>query len=79
MGGAYAPLRCPNIMSKIFESVTTDQVFTTDEIDKYQFGLKANHSTAMCTSVLDKLLIITETMAAMYLPVSLILLKLLIM
>ena len=51
MGGAYAPLRCPNIMSKIFESVTTDQVFTTDEIDKYQFGLKANHSTAMCTRV----------------------------
>ena len=38
-------------MSKIFESVTADQVFTTDEIDKYQFGLKANHSTAMCISV----------------------------
>jgi len=35
-------------MAKIFQGVIAEQFCSTDKCDKYQFGFKAKHSTAMC-------------------------------
>jgi len=38
-------------ISKIFEGVIAEQFYSVEESYNHQFGSKAKHSTAMCTSV----------------------------
>ena len=40
--------------SKLLETVIANQVFSTAESEKYQFGFKANHSTGICTHLLKQ-------------------------
>ena len=47
----YRAIAISTAMSKIFECVIADQIHSSAESEKYQFGFKAKHSTAMCTSV----------------------------
>ena len=47
----YRAIAISTAISKIFEGVIAEQFYSTDEYDKYQFGFKAKHSTAMCTNV----------------------------
>jgi len=47
----YRAIAIPTAISKIFEGVIAEQFYSAEECDKYQFGFKAKHSTAMCTSV----------------------------
>lgn len=48
----YRAVVVSNAITKLFESVITDHIKTESIDDKYQFGFKAGHSTAMCTHVL---------------------------
>ena len=47
----YRAIAISTALSKIFEGVIAERFYSADECDKYQFGFKAKHSTAMCTSV----------------------------
>jgi len=47
----YRAIAISTAMSKLLESVITVSVFSSSEIEKYQFGFKAEHSTGICTNV----------------------------
>ena len=47
----YRAIAISTAISKIFEGVIAEQFYSLEECDNYQFGFKAKHSTAMCTSV----------------------------
>ena len=47
----YRAIAISTAMSKLFEHVIADSIRTVSDCDRYQFGLKEGHSTALCTSV----------------------------
>ena len=50
----YRAIAISTAISKLLESVITVSVFSSSEIEKYQFGFKAEHSTGICTNVLKQ-------------------------
>ncbi len=50
----YRAIAISTAMSKLFEHVIADSIRTASECDRYQFGFKEGHSTALCTSVLKR-------------------------
>ena len=47
----YRAIAISTAMSKLLESVIASQVVSSSEIEKYQFGFKAEHSTGICSNV----------------------------
>ena len=50
----YRAIAISNIISKIFESLLTEALYSASEYDNFQFGFKADHSTGLCTNVLKE-------------------------
>ena len=50
----YRAIAISTAISKVFESVLSHFVKSCDNIDAYQFGFSAGHSTGLCTSVLKR-------------------------
>ena len=50
----YRAIALANMETKILESILMDKVHSYDDSDKYQYGFKKGHSTAMCTSAVKK-------------------------
>ena len=47
----YRTIAISTAMSKILENVIAESVFSFSEIENYQFGFKAEHSTGICSQV----------------------------
>jgi len=50
----YRAIALANMETKILESILMDKLHSYDDCDKYQYGIKKGHSTAMCTSAVKK-------------------------
>lgn len=62
----YRAIALANMETKILESILMEKLRSYDDCDKYQYGFKKGHSTAMCTSAVKKSLTIIEIVAAMF-------------
>ena len=51
----YRAIAISTAMSKLLETVIANQVFSTAESEKYQFGFKANHPLASARIYLNRL------------------------
>ena len=47
----YRAIAISTAISKLFESVLSSFVVSSDDVDAYQFGFKSGHSTSLCTNV----------------------------
>ena len=50
----YRAIAISTAFSKLFECLVADQLSNNNDNDRYQFGFKAGHSTALCTSVFKR-------------------------
>ena len=50
----YRAIAISTSLSKLFEHVLAALLRTANDSDRYQFGFKSGHSTALCTSVLKR-------------------------
>jgi len=51
----YRAIAISTAMSKILENVIAESVFSFSEIENYQFGFKAEHSTGICSQVFKQI------------------------
>jgi hypothetical protein len=47
----YRAIAVSTALSKLFENVLVSFVLSANDVDAYQFGFTAGHSTSLCTSV----------------------------
>jgi hypothetical protein len=50
----YRAIAISSALSKVFEHIIASHIFTVAESDRFQFGFKSGHSTALCTSVFKR-------------------------
>jgi hypothetical protein len=50
----YRAIAISSALSKVFEHIIASNIFTVAESDRFQFGFKSGHITALCTSVFKR-------------------------